>query len=151
MIDSKHFTLMGWMEGYRYICIEILRMFLGALIFYKGYYFVENISEIYAMIEQTMQISAYIVAHYVVVAHLVGGILLITGLLTRLAAFIQIPVLLGAVIFVHRGEFLMGSGTDLEYALLVLVLLTVFFFYGGGRLSLDYWLLRRKEKAAEKG
>jgi uncharacterized membrane protein YphA (DoxX/SURF4 family) len=150
MIDSKHFTLMGWMESYRYICIEILRMFLGGLIFYKGYYFVENISEIYAMIEQTMQISAYIVAHYVVVAHLVGGILLITGLLTRLAAFIQIPVLLGAVIFVHRGEFLMGSGTDLEYALLVLVLLTVFFFYGGGRLSLDYWLLRRKEKAAEK-
>lgn len=142
---------MGWMEGYRHICIEILRMFLGGLIFYKGYYFIENISEIYATIEETMQISAYIVAHYVVLAHLVGGIMLIMGLLTRLAAFIQLPVLLGAVIFVHRGEFLLGAGTNLEYALLILVLLTVFFFYGGGRLSLDYWLLRRKEKAVKKG
>lgn len=86
---------------YRNYAIELLRIFLGVLLFYKGYYFVENISEIYSMIGESMQISPFVVAHYVVVAHLLGGFLIAIGLLTRVAVVSQIPVLLGAVFIVN--------------------------------------------------
>ena len=129
----------------RHYWIEALRIFLGGLLFYKGFYFVENISEIYAMIEQSMNISAFILAHYVVAAHLVGGLMLMFGVLTRIATAIQIPVLLGAVLFVHGREAVMGTGTGVEYALMVLILLVVFFFYGSGKWSVDHWIIRRKD------
>lgn len=132
------------MVQYRHYWIEGLRMVLGALLLYRGYYFVENLSEIYGLIEETLAISAFIVAHYVVAAHLVGGILLILGLLTRLAALVQIPILIGAVFFV-QGMGVLGPATELEYALLILILLIVFFFYGGGKWSVDHHLLRRKQ------
>ncbi|MEX0772202.1 MAG: DoxX family protein [Balneolales bacterium] len=137
-------SLNDLMVEYRHYWIEALRIFLGALLFYRGYYFVENIAEIYELIEETIAISAFIVAHYVVAAHLVGGILLIFGLLTRLATAIQIPILTGAVFFVH-GMGIFGPATEQEYALLVLVLLIVFFFYGGGKWSIDHHLLRRNK------
>lgn len=133
LVESRHY----WIEG--------LRIFLGGLLFYKGFYFVEHISEIYAMIELNMQISAFIVAHYVVAAHLVGGLMLMFGMLTRIAAAIQIPILVGAVLFVHGRNAVLGMGTELEYALLVLVLLVVFFFYGAGKWSVDHWVIRKKE------
>ena len=53
------------------------------------------------MIGESMQISPFVVAHYVVVAHLLGGFLIAIGLLTRVAVVSQIPVLLGAVFIVN--------------------------------------------------
>lgn len=132
---------------YRHYWIEGLRIFFGALLFYRGYYFVENLSEIYALIEETFTIATFFVVHYVVAGHLVGGIMLCLGLLTRFAALIQIPILIGAAFFVH-GMGLFGPATEQEYTLLVLVLLIVFFFYGGGKWSVDHNLMRREEAEA---
>ncbi|MEX0780023.1 MAG: DoxX family protein [Balneolales bacterium] len=131
----------------RHYAIEVLRMFFGALLFFRGFYFVENLDEIYGLIEETMAVSAFIVAHYVVAAHIVGGILLFFGLLTRFAAFVQIPILVGAVFFV-QGMGILGPATEQEYSLLVLVLLLVFFVYGGGKWSVDHHLMRRSEEDA---
>lgn len=128
----------------RHYWIEALRIFTGGLLFYKGFYFVENISEIYAMIEQDTVVPAFVLAHYVVGAHLVGGLMLMFGLLTRLAAAIQIPILLGAVLFVHGRQAILGGSNELEYALLMLVLLIIFFFYGSGKWSVDHRVIRRK-------
>lgn len=134
----------GWWVKYRHYWIEMLRIYLGCLLFYKGYYFVENISEIGNLIEQTLPVSPFLLAHYVVFAHLIGGLLIIFGLLTRFAVFLQIPILAGAVFFVHGGIFF-GTSTDVEYTLLVLILLIVFFFYGSGKLSIDHRLMRKKQ------
>ncbi|MEX0928597.1 MAG: DoxX family membrane protein [Balneolales bacterium] len=139
-----HLSINDLMIRHRHIWIEGLRVFLGGLLCYRGYYFVENLSEIYVIIEDALPVSAFIIAHYVVFAHLVGGLLLAIGLLTRLAALIQIPVLIGAVFFV-RGMGFFGPATELEYSLLVLVLLVVFFFYGAGKWSVDHRILRQEE------
>lgn len=135
-----------WLVKHRHYSIEALRIFLGGLLFFKGYVFVENISEIYDVIEESMQISSFVVSHYVVVAHLIGGLMLAFGLLTRIAVVLQLPVLLGAVFFVHMRDIFMVTASELEYSILVLVLLIVFFFYGGGKLSMDHFMIRKKEK-----
>ncbi len=35
----------------------------------EGYFFIENISEIYTLIKENMQISPFIISHYVAMAH----------------------------------------------------------------------------------
>lgn len=146
MVRSERLTVKEWMVENRHYFIEVLRILLGCLLFYKGYYFVENLPVIYEMIEESMGISPFIVAHYVVAAHLVGGLMLVFGILTRLAALAQIPVLLGAIFFVQGEGILFGPPTETEYALLVSILLVVFFFYGGGKWSVDYRTSSQEEK-----
>ena len=82
-------------------------------------------------------------SQYVVAAHLCGGILLALGLGTRLAAAVQIPPLLGAVLFVHLHDGLLTGGQSLEFAALVLAMLSAFAVFGAGRVSLDSWITKR--------
>src|SRR6185312_15038382 len=79
-----------------------------------------------------------IVLHYVTFAHFVGGAMLTIGFLTRVAAAVQIPILAGAVFFVHRNDGLFAMGQSLEFSALVLFLLVVIAINGAGKYSLDY-------------
>jgi putative oxidoreductase len=75
-------------------------------------------------------------------AHLLGGFFIIIGLFTRLAVLFQIPILIGAVIFIstHRGIF--GNGSEAVFALIILLLLFFFLVEGGGPISLDNYFHR---------
>ena len=61
-------------------------------------------------------------AWYVIVAHGLGGILLILGLLVRWAALANIPIMAGALWFVHlqQGFFILGAKYGYEYVLVLL-------------------------------
>lgn len=65
-----------------------------------------------------------------------GGILLILGLLTRLAAIPALVNMIVAVTMVHWGKFSIAEG-GIEYALLLGILLLGLIFTGAGRFSLD--------------
>lgn len=80
---------------------------------------------------------------YVVAAHLIGGLLLTVGFLTRIAALINMPVLFGAVFFIHYPEGLAATDQSLEFSALVLFLLALFVLRGSGRLSLMSQLRKR--------
>ena len=59
---------------------------------------------------------------YLIVAHGLGGILLILGLLVRWSALANIPIMAGALWFVHlpQGFFILGSKGGYEYVLVLL-------------------------------
>jgi putative oxidoreductase len=59
---------------------------------------------------------------YVIVAHGLGGIMLILGLMVRWAALANVPVIAGALWFVHlrEGFFISGSKYGYEYVLVLL-------------------------------
>ena len=78
-----------------------------------------------------------ILLHYVVPAHLIGGILIIFGLLTRWALIAQIPVLIGAVLINILGDMNIGNFILASIALLVSVF---FIYFGSGKHSADYYL-----------
>jgi uncharacterized membrane protein YphA (DoxX/SURF4 family) len=78
--------------------------------------------------------------------HLIGGILIIVGLFTRLASIIQLPILIGAVFFVNLKNGLYGDQSDLPLSILVLVLVIFFSIEGSGYISLDYVLRKPIEK-----
>lgn len=129
----------------RHYAIEFLRIFLGGLLFIKGYFFIENINEIYGLIEANMDYSSFAIAHYVAIAHLVGGLMLMFGIYTRLAAIVQLPVLIGAVFFIDQQHSMLITSSELEYSIVILVLLIVFSIYGAGKWSVDHRIIRKKD------
>lgn len=82
-----------------------------------------------------------ILGHYVLFAHILGGVLLATGLLTRLACIIQIPVLLAAIFLNIFNQF-----SELSLSILILLLLVYFLIVGSGRWSLDWYINREYER-----
>jgi len=58
---------------------------------------------------------------YLILAHGLGGICLLLGVLVRWAALANIPVMAGALFFVHAKQgFFMGKDGGYEFALVVL-------------------------------
>ena len=125
--------------------IEIIRIYLGIALFFKGVHFILQPEDlVYWLHQGQLNVIEALVSHYVISAHLVGGLLLTVGLLTRVATAIQIPVLFGALGLVHSSEQLFSISQNIELTSLVLFLLFVFSIIGAGNLSLDYHILEDK-------
>lgn len=142
--------LIEWTDTYRDVAFDLIRIYLGIGLFVRGWLFITDASALVGLLDgagESSFLSAALV-HYVALVHLGGGLLLAFGLLTRVAALVQIPVLVGAVFFVHLNEGLMAAGQSLEFSALVLFLLVVMFFHGAGRLSLDHYLFERTDERA---
>ncbi len=76
-----------------------------------------------------------IIYQYVTMVHLGGGLLIIFGLLTRIAVAVQIPILMGAVAV--NFLFVMNSQNLIE-ASVVLLLSLFFVIVESGKHSADY-------------
>lgn len=134
--------LSAWLEERRDLWLDLLRIYLGIGLFIRGLIFFSDGGEV--MLHQVIGEGASewflsaVVLHYVAAAHLAGGILLAVGLLTRVAAIAQIPVLIGAIV-VHAPDGMFSLGQSLEFAAFVLVTLIIITIAGPGRLSVDYY------------
>lgn len=117
--------------------MDMLRIYLGIGLAIKGVYFVMNLHEVEKMAGALGHFEN-IVAWYVVFVHSVAGISLAIGLATRLSAFLNISVLLGAVVFVHSAEGLFTANQGMEFSLFVLFALCLVFWRGSSKLSVDH-------------
>ena len=82
--------------------------------------------------------------------HIAGGFLIIIGLFTRFAAFIQIPILAGAIFFINSKKGFFTAQTDLSLSVIIILLLFVFVVEGSGPLSLASYFkeVEEEEEAA---
>ncbi|PWV55746.1 DoxX family protein [Chitinophaga sp. S165] len=133
-----------WGERHHPRWLDGVRVLLGVFLFYKGVVFIQNIDALKAVIDESpwLTVMSFWLAHYIVFAHLLGGVLIVFGLLTRVAVLAQIPILLGAIFFVHTstGLFNVHEGTGLS--ILVLLLLVFFLVEGSGPISFDDYMRR---------
>jgi uncharacterized membrane protein YphA (DoxX/SURF4 family) len=130
-----------WAESHPKIWLDCVRIYLGIGLFIRGVLVITNsradfINEMLSHVGNTWIVNVALL-HYVALAHLVGGAMLTFGLLTRIAASVQIPILAGALFLIHRTEGLMSGGQSLEFSSLVLFLLVVVAVAGAGPLSVD--------------
>jgi putative oxidoreductase len=122
---------------------DLVRMYLGVALFVRGALFIADPTRVLAFMSKSSDwFWPVLIAHYVGIAHVGGGILLALGLATRIAALVQVPVLVGAVFQVHLHEPLLHGNQSLELASLVLVLLLAYGVFGAGPLSLDHRVIR---------
>ncbi len=135
----------AWLGDNGDLGLELVRIWVGVGLFIKGAYFVASMERLTWMVDEGLGIMPFadvFIAHYIAVAHLGFGLMLAAGLLTRVAALAQVPILLGAVLFVHGAGGLNTDGQTLEFTLMVFFVLVVLTAFGGGRLSADHYLRR---------
>jgi putative oxidoreductase len=143
-----------WIQAHEDIFMDLVRIYLGVGLFIKGIFFMMHRDYLIGLMDRSgnLWFAPAGAAHYVVPAHLVGGVLLALGLLTRVAAVAQIPVLLGAIFYVYLPRMMqvepVEARQNLEFSALVLFLLMLISIYGAGRWSVDY-LLTRKDSSGQ--
>ncbi|MGN6438656.1 MAG: DoxX family protein [Agriterribacter sp.] len=138
-----------WGDAHHPKWLDFIRILLGIFLFLKGVEFINNMERLTALMERSEflgSISLGILAHYIVFAHLVGGALIAFGLLTRMAALIQIPILLGAIIFIHSDLGIFAPHAELWMSILILGMLIFFLVAGSGPISVDEWMKKQPQK-----
>ena len=129
-----------WGDRHHPKWLDIIRIALGIFLFYKGIDFLRNTSVLISLMSNRSPFGSFVIiliGHYVTFAHIIGGIFLTIGMFTRAACLIQIPILLGAIIFVNinatRDTF--SPYSELSLSIIILLLLIYFLIIGNGPLS----------------
>lgn len=142
---STYRTFVDWSTRNREVMIDLVRIYLGIGLFIRGLLFIYTPQGIDALVDlSSFSLASAALGSYVTFAHLLGGLMLAAGLLTRLASLAQIPILIGAVFLVHLPEGLLTADQSLEFSALVLFLLVVVFIFGGGPWSADCYVFDRE-------
>jgi uncharacterized membrane protein YphA (DoxX/SURF4 family) len=127
-----------WGDSHHPKWLDILRMALGIFLCYKGFDFLRNASVLISLMTLRSPFGSLLtilLAHYVVFAHIIGVILIAIGLFTRFACLIQIPVLIGALVFIHGSEDVWKPYAAILLTIFILLLLIFFLIVGNGPWS----------------
>jgi uncharacterized membrane protein YphA (DoxX/SURF4 family) len=131
-----------WANAHTYYSLDILRMGLGIFLILKGVSFITNSREFEDLIAPASNfLGGMLTFHYIASAHIMGGIMIVFGLLTRWAIIAQLPILLGAILINFIGEM---NANNLFLATSVFGITLFFLFYGGGKHSADYYFKMEK-------
>ncbi len=131
-------SLNKWANAHTYYPLDLLRIALGVFLFLKGINFISNSQILVDLLKPVQNLAGgMLVIHYVAPAHLMGGILIAFGLLTRWSVAAQLPLLIGAIIINFVGDM---NVANLIIASVVFLLCVFFMFYGSGKHSVDYYL-----------
>ncbi|MBW7886839.1 MAG: DoxX family protein [Bacteroidetes bacterium] len=135
--------MIAWLNNNTNVAYALIRIFIGVALFVRG---VILASEPEALTRLAGEDKMYWWYSYITVAHIIGGLLLAIGLVTRLASLLQVPILFGAVFLIHLKQGLLSVGQSLELSVLVLVLLLTYLIFGAGDLSFDSIIKKKREK-----
>jgi putative oxidoreductase len=136
-----------WSSKHHPKWLVVLRVVLGLCLFLKGFDFIQNSVELTGFFSATSYFSKATWLNTAIPwIHLLGGSMIIVGLFTRLWSLVQIPILLGAILFVNtKTEIAAGESSNLMFPIIILILLVFFFVEGGGPISLDYYFKNYKK------
>ncbi|SFG66291.1 DoxX family protein [Pedobacter insulae] len=138
-----------WGDAHHTKWLDVVRIVLGLVIFSKGIALVSDTGHLQDVLFRNSifafsSVMASVAFHIVAFAHLVGGILITIGLVTRFAVVIQIPILLCAVFFVNVANGFSALNSELWLSIIVLCLLVLFWVVGAGPLSVDQQFRKKK-------
>jgi len=127
-----------WGDTHHSKWLDIVRVGLGVFLIYKAISFLMNMSTVIGLFNQSNtgfgSFTIVLLSQFIVIVHLMGGLLIMIGLHTRLACLIQIPILIGAIILLNS-----SSGNvpvwEMISSVLVLILLVAFAIFGNGPWS----------------
>jgi len=138
-MNSKN--LINWLNTNYSVAYSLIRIFLGAALFIRGIIIGSQPDKLTLLAGSNQFYWWY---SYITIIHITGGFLMTIGFFTRIASFIQLPILFVAVFFIHLHQELSISYQSLELSALVLFLLIVFTLFGSGNISIDYLITKRK-------
>jgi putative oxidoreductase len=136
----------SWLRAHQDLFIDLVRIYLGCGLVVKAVFLMHHREYFSQMLTEAGNgwFTPAFIGQYVILAHLFGGVMLALGIATRIAAFVNLPILLGAVFWVHLPRYANVEPRQyLEYAALVAFLLLLLGVFGAGRFSIDYVMSRK--------
>lgn len=125
--------------------MDALRVLLGLFLFIKGVSFLSKTSDVYYLLSQQQSLGELSKAPlFFSVVHMLGGLMIAFGALTRLALLCQMPIVFGAALVVNPQQGFRTENTELWLSILVLGLLLFFMIKGPGRYSIDHKVFRNQ-------
>lgn len=132
-----------WGDRHHPVWLDVVRIGLGIFLFAKGIGFISDTNRLTELVNGTrIDLIPVFAVHYVAFAHIFGGFLIAFGVLTRVAALLQIPILLVAVFFVNLRQGFSYLNSELWISLVTLLFVALFYIVGSGRISMDEWMKR---------
>jgi len=135
--------------------LTIFRIALGLVILWKGISFFRNSTALETLIRSgsidMFDNNAETLSFIITYANLLGGFFIAVGLFTRWACIVQIPIMVGAVIFIYNNAGMSFTNAEFVLSILVLIFLVVFAIKGSGLLSADEYFRNYSKAAIEPG
>ncbi|HEY4108274.1 DoxX family protein [Puia sp.] len=132
--------------------LVVVRIAVGLFLFAKGINFVRDTT----LLDRLLYGSASLAenqTHWLPLlitwANLLGGFMLTVGLWTRVIALLQLPILVGAIIFINAQKGSFAPDSELGLAILSLLLMILFVIEGGGPLSLDAYFEKNRGRGSQ--
>ncbi len=138
-----------WGDAHHAKWLDVVRIVLGLIIFSKGIALISDTGRQQELLLNNSifgfsEMMSSVAIHLVAFAHLVGGILITIGLVTRFAAVIQIPILICAILFVNISHGFSALNSELWLSIIVLFLLILFWVIGSGPISVDHQIRKKR-------
>jgi uncharacterized membrane protein YphA (DoxX/SURF4 family) len=131
-----------WANAHTSFPIDLLRITLGIFLFSKGVGFITDKKYLHEILNSLGSFgSEMILIHYVALAHMAGGVMIIIGFLTRWSIWVQLPILFSAFLINFIGEF---NLSNLFQSIIAFIFCIFFLFFGSGKNSADYYLKMEK-------
>ncbi|WP_345950074.1 DoxX family protein [Mucilaginibacter sp. PAMB04274] len=130
-----------WGDRHHPKWLDYFRIVLGMILIWKGVSFALNLSAFTALMTQSRLVTAVslsIVAHIIIVLHVIGGLFIVLGSHTRTSCLLNLPVLLVAVFFVNLSHNIFKPYAEFWLSCTVLVGLICFLIEGDGIISVEH-------------
>lgn len=124
------------------LAMTLLRVVVGIVATVHGYQKLQDIDGWQNSVEQMGMPLPAAFALLAIAGEFLGGLGLIVGLLTRIAAFGFFCTMATAIYLVHLPHGLLASNNGFEYPLTLLCAALFFIASGAGPISLDAWFER---------
>jgi putative oxidoreductase len=125
------------------------RLILGSLLCIKGIAFMSNATLLENLLSGYWAGDTHALEIIITWANMLGGFLIIIGLQTRIMCLIQLPILIGAVVFINAQKGGFAPQSELGLAILALLLTILFLIEGSGPVSLDAYFSHNKDRGSQ--
>lgn len=130
-----------WGDRHHPKWLDYFRMLLGLILMWKGFQFATNLDAFTTLMKDASlgkAASISLLAHLIIVLHILGGLLIAVGTHTRLLCFLNLLILFGAVFFVNLREDIARPYSEIWLSSFVLIGLLCFLIEGDGIISIEH-------------
>jgi putative oxidoreductase len=126
--------------------LTALRLGVGAIVAVHGWAKLSDIAGTTRSFELLAMPAPQLLVYLAIAGEFLGGLGLVVGLLTRVAALGPLCTMLVAILTVHLGHGLLAKNGGYEYPLVLLLVSGFFAVSGAGPWSFDALLEKRAER-----
>lgn len=140
-VMNRLFKIQDWADRHHPKWLDYFRIVLGLILIWKGVAFALNLHAFTLLMADAglgTAVTISLIAHLIIVLHIIGGLMIALGSHTRLFSLLNIPILLVAVFFVNLPEHVFRPYAEFWFSCGVLVGLVCFLIEGDGVLSIEH-------------